>query len=246
MGATDRAGTLDVLCTGAPAGREAARRLAALGLHVACARLSGLGAALAAHRPRAVVLDADLPAGSLEELLAVLRPALEEGGVTALAAGPPPPAARRARLRAAGVTLALFDPLDDATARHQVNRAFLAARQGGRARRELRAPLPTAALVLAPTTGRRIPGVAYTLSEGGAFVQTASLAPPGTRVELRLALGASGLRLPARVVHAHPPGACGHAPAGLGLRFEDAGPSRDAAARALAARVRARCDALAV
>ncbi|MDX1649865.1 MAG: PilZ domain-containing protein [Myxococcota bacterium] len=224
-----------------PACREVARRLGLLGLHAACTRPSELGAARAAPRPRALVLDADLPAAGLEEALEALGPALEDGA-TALAAGPAPPAARRARLRAAGVTLALFDPLDDATLRHQVNRTFLAARQGGRARRELRAPVPAAALLVDPTRGRRIPGTVYTLSEGGAFVETAGRAPPGATLELRIALGPSGLRLPATVVHAHPPGAGGPAPTGLGLRFAAIGTTT----REIGARVRARCEALAV
>jgi Tfp pilus assembly protein PilZ len=232
----------DVLCCDAPSSRAVGRRIAALGVGVRTLAPDALGAALRHAAPRAVVLDTDLTEPELEALLRAVAPPLERGATTGLAAGPPPGAARRARLREAGVTLALFEPVDDATLRHQVNRVFLGERHGGRARRELRAPVPASAIVVEPETGTRIQATLYTLSEGGAFVETRRLAQLGGRVELRVALGASGLRLRATVVHVHPPGEAGRAPAGMGLRFDADAPE----AAALAARIRARCQALSV
>lgn len=232
----------EVLCLDAPAGREAARRLAALGLAVRTATPEAV-AAEGAGRARAVVLDADLPLARLERVLAALEHALVDGTLTGLAAGPPPPAIRRARLREAGVTLGLFEPLDDATLRHQVNRAFLGGRRPGPARRELRVPLGASALLVVRRPALLMPATLYSLSEGGAFVETPRVVPRGTRAEVRLALGASGLRLPATVMHVHEGEQASRAPTGMGLRFDTAPPP---ALAALRARVRARTASLVV
>jgi hypothetical protein len=205
------------------------------GAEALCGRLIGLGyraevvvsagqlhALLAADEaaPRALLLAADLPEAPLASALAAAGPALREGRVTGIAMGPWPAEPLRERLREAGFVLALPRGFEDETLRFQINRAFLAARPPGAARRELRAPFAWRATVRADE--RRKEAFVYSLSRGGAYLATARPSLPGARIALELPLGGQLCALPAVVVHTHVPGnlASPRAPHGMGVRFE--------------------------
>lgn len=170
--------------------------------------------------PQAVLLNVGLRAHELGDSLAVIAEASPRMDLTVLAIGDEPPLPTRDQLRRAGVTLAAFGSLDARMLRFQVNRAFLAARNAGPARRELRAPLdwPVGVRVGA----RRHTGRLYSLSQQGAFLEL--LRPPAndTELELDLPLPQGPARLRCRVVHSNPPGhrRQARAPIGVGIRFE--------------------------
>jgi hypothetical protein len=177
-----------------------------------------LSGAEPAHR--ALLLATALPEGPLASTLAAAGPALREGRVTGIAMGPKPAAALRERLHELGFSLALPPRFDDATLRFQINRAFLAARPPGPARRELRAPFAWRATV---RVGERRKGtLVYSLSRGGAYLATARPSPPGARIVVELPLSGALRALPARVVHTHVPGnlCSARAPHGMGVRFQ--------------------------
>ena len=190
----------------------------------------------------ALLLGTDLPEAKLASTLAAAGAALREGSVTGIAVGPLADAARQ-RLRDAGVSLALPRGFDDEALRFQVNRAFLAARAPGPARRELRAPFPWRATVR--VGGRRKEAFVYNLSSGGAFLATARPSPGGASLELELPWPGGSLTLAARVVHTQVPGnlRAERAPLGMGVRFEDLVAARRAE---LLAAVTERSRALAV
>lgn len=197
----------------------------------------------AARAPAGIFLDLALADRALEASLRLLAPHLDSGEGTAIAFGPErPEPARRRRLAEAGVALGLFGETDDAALRFQANRAFLRLRPRGRARRDLRAP--GRGLVRVRGGGREKSARPYSLSTGGAFLETPRPSLRGARVELELDLAEACARpaLRAEVVHTNVPGNLRRPglPAGMGVRFEDAGAAREA----LEAEVHARSAAL--
>ncbi len=170
--------------------------------------------------PSAVVLNVGLGSSSVRDSLAVTHQAARHHDVTVLAVGDEPHGALRDQLRHAGVSLAAFGPVDDHTLRFQVNRAFLAARGEGPARRELRAPVDWETGLLA---GRRLlSGTVYNISAGGAFIETVRPPALGTVLQLDLPLPFGTSRVSGEVVHVNLPGHQRErrAPVGLGVRFD--------------------------
>jgi hypothetical protein len=166
----------------------------------------------------AAVISPDLPVVDLRRTLRFLQQIA--GSLTFLAAGPPPSRSERTRLRVAGVTYALFDPLHDHVLRFQVNRACAGDAVLRRGRRCLRAPTGWDVPVWTPA-GRKDAGV-YNVSASGAFLATRSTALRGSRIALELPLRGGNVRLRARVVTTNVPGnlAVKVLPTGMGVAFE--------------------------
>ena len=170
--------------------------------------------------PSAVVLNVGLGSSSVRDSLAVTHQASRHHDVTVLAVGEAPRAPLRDQLRHAGVSLAAFGPIDDHTLRFQVNRAFLATRGEGPARRELRAPVDWETGLLA---GRRLlSGTIYNISSGGVFVETVRPPDLGSVLQLDIPLPFGISRVSGEVVHVNLPGhqRSRRAPVGLGIRFD--------------------------
>jgi hypothetical protein len=135
--------------------------------------------------------------------------------------GPPPPSSEgRDELRAAGITLALFEPFEDARLRFQLNRALSLDDQGGLPRSEMRAPVEIAARVF--QAGRQKTARTYTLSSGGVYLETLRPAMRGAALEVELPIGAGPIRLAGQVTHANVPGNLQrpNLPVGMGVRFD--------------------------
>jgi len=173
---------------------------------------------------RAVLLSSGIPSEHLSAFAAPLSQHLADGEVTGLVVGEAPAPEIRQRLREAGFTLALWRPFDDHTLRFQVNRAFLRARSKGRARAELRAPLPCRVSIHA--AGRRKEAQLYNLSERGAFIETPRPLMVGAEIEVELQLPDGSRSLPANVLHTNVPGNLlrPQVPIGMGIRFIDPNP----------------------
>ncbi len=168
--------------------------------------------------PMAVLLRADLPPAELARSLEVSRRG-HHGALTLVAVGRRPPSAQLDLLREAGVSLAAFGEVDDATLRFQVNRAFLAGRSHGPVRRELRVPAGWEASL--QMGSRRMRGRLYSLSLRGAFLEMTRPPADGTPVEIEMGLPGGAGRIPAKIVHSNAPGHLRRprAPIGVGVRF---------------------------
>lgn len=226
-----------------PSERSLSRRLRQLG--VVSRRLRNAAAvrdALADLRPAGIVVSTRLGA-ELDGCLVALGALLDDQQTTILAGGPHPSEGMRDRLRDAGISLACFEPIDDASLRFQVNRAFLGHRHQGKARCELRAPLGWSIRI---RQGARIKeGEVYDLSNGGAFIETTRPSLPGARIELELPLADGGLAVPGEVIHTNVPGNLRkpRAPIGMGVRFDPVLPD---AATHISRAVHTRCAELLV
>jgi hypothetical protein len=191
--------------------------------------------------PQAVLLNVGLGAHELGDSLATVADASHRQDLTVLAIGDEPSPPTREQLRRAGVTLSAFGSLDDPMLRFQVNRAFLAARHAGPARRERRAPLDWAVGVHFGT--HHLTTRLYSLSRRGAFLEMVRPPTDGTELELDLPLPQGPARVGSQVVHSNPPGhrRWRRAPIGVGIRFEAL---RDETAARIDAVVTERCAAM--
>jgi Tfp pilus assembly protein PilZ len=140
--------------------------------------------------------------------------------MTFLASGPEPGLDARDDLRAAGVSIALWEPFDDALLRYQVNRA-LASIEGRRPRGAMRVPCNVPAR--ARTGDREKPGRLYTISEGGVFFETPRASMRGVEVDLELQMAGQVLPAHGRVALSNVPGNLRNPklPVGIGVRFTD-------------------------
>lgn len=215
-------------------------RLRELGIHARVVR-SPADLEADAREPVALLVNALLPEAHLDACLKRRGAGLREARLLGIVVGRSVPQGRRERLREAGFGLFLGAPLDMGALRFQVNRAFLAHRTPGPPRRDMRAPLRIHAEVRAHDRVKA--ARLYTISEGGAFLETPRPWMEGTRLEMRMpdALGRSTLR--ARVVYTNVPGNLRQRllPVGMGVRFEELD---EAPARALRTAIRERCEAL--
>ena len=168
----------------------------------------------------AAVLAPDLPVVDLRRTLRFLCD-VSAGELWFLAAGSKPDHAERARLRAAGVTFPLFEPLHAHTLRFQINRALAGSSVVRGERRSLRAPTTWEVPVFA--SGRSKAASVYTVSSAGAFLGTPAPSPRGARIDLELPVAGLRGRLAARVGMTNVPGNLQHKnlPVGMGVRFEN-------------------------
>ena len=121
-------------------------RIARMGYRVVPAKTPDQAHALlrvGGTRIGAVVVPAELPTVDLCAALDALRRLVPAHELSWLAAGRDPGRVGRERLRAAGVQLDLFDPIDPHTLRFQVNRALAGAKGIDGRRRTVRARPPT-------------------------------------------------------------------------------------------------------
>jgi hypothetical protein len=164
----------------------------------------------------AALLPPDLPVANLAGALQILR---ERGArrLVCVAIGSKPGSEGLDRLRAAGVELAVWNPIDDATLRFQMNRALFAF-QGESLRREVRAP--TDLRVRFSAGGRQKEATLYTLSARGAFLATARPSLRGASVAVELPLPAENLAVGGRVLYTNVPGNLQRATLPLGMAVE--------------------------
>jgi DNA-binding response OmpR family regulator len=168
----------------------------------------------------AVILPSDLPGPDAHGVVAALRACATGQRLAFLAAGPAPRAESRRQFRDAGVALALFDPIDDARLRFQLNRA-LASADGQRPRGAVR--VPCSAPARARTGNREKPGRLYTLSERGLFFETPRASMRGAPVEFEIQLEAEMVRADGEVAVSNVPGNLNNSrlPVGIGVRFTE-------------------------
>jgi hypothetical protein len=157
--------------------------------------------------------------GHLKSELRRLRKSGADSGLGLLVFGAAVERSRRKKLRAAGIKLALWEPFDDATLRFQLNRA-LSGEGDENGRRRPR--VPTYLLSRVTIGGRERDAVVYSLSEGGAFLETPRASMEGAHAELEIRLPGEPLRLRALVIFANVPGNLQrpNLPLGMGVRFE--------------------------
>jgi PilZ domain len=215
----------DVLVLGvhAPEIETLRGRLARLGCRTVAAKTPDVAEGLlrvGGTRIGCVVVPSDLPCPSLRHALDALRREAPAHELTFLGAGREPGAEGRARMREAGVRLAIFDPVDTHTLRFQLNRAQAASRTPRCQRRTVRAPADWPFVAVAG--GRSKSGRVYSVSASGAFLVVDAPWLTKTPVSIDLALPSGPLALSARVVMTNVPGNVMRRslPIGMGVRFE--------------------------
>lgn len=170
------------------------------------------------HIIGALVLPPLVPVMDLRAALADWRSRVSGGKLGCVVEGERPEADALRRLSEAGVWLALWRPYPDAALRFQLNQAL---DDGPHVRRRgaPRVPVARQVRVLARAVVR--PATLYSLSAGGAFVETPRPAPPGAQLELELSLPDCDVAASAEVIYANVPGNLRRAslPLGMGLRF---------------------------
>ena len=182
-----------------------------------------LGALQLAEAPvRALLLPPEPPLPDLANSLRWLSERSQEG-LRAVVAGPRATPEQIGRLRAAGVSLALWEPFTDGELRFVVN--FLAYNpRRGELRFELRVPTPLVARIVDATL-KEAP--VHNLSASGAYLESARPRPEGTRLEIELPLPSETLRCQAHVVSSQgdDPWQKDSVPAGMSVRFVDLEPA---------------------
>lgn len=175
---------------------------------------------------RAALLAPDYPVADLAGALDALRAGATARRLRFVAVGPHPVAETLARLREAGVDLALWEPFDDVRLRFQLNRALAAPEQES-VRRDQRAPTDWRARVVGPGRGKEV--LVYSLSPGGAFLATPRPSMRGSRVSVVLPLPAGNVALGGRVLYTNVPGNLQRPdlPVGMGVAFEEPPPDAE-------------------
>jgi Tfp pilus assembly protein PilZ len=187
------------------------------------------------HRIGALILPPAVPVIDLAAALADWRARVSAGRLGCVIEGERPDAETLRRLAEAGIGLALWRPWPEAALRFQVNQA-LDDGPHVRQRQAPRAPLARQVRVLSRAWVR--PATLYSLSAGGAFVETQRPAPPGAELELEISLPECDVTAAAQVVYANVPGNLRRAslPLGMGVRFTRVGaPALRAIERSVAA-----------
>ncbi len=172
---------------------------------------------------RSVVLSPDFPFADPRRALARLRSLRSARPLRFIATGPRPAAEALARLREAGVELALWEPFDDARLRFQINRS-LAAPQQESVRRDQRAPTDWRARIRG--AGREKEALVYSVSPGGAFLATPRPSMRGAQVSVELPLPAGNVSFEGRVLYTNVPGNLRRSdlPVGMAVAFETLAP----------------------
>lgn len=173
----------------------------------------------AQHQPFCVVMiPTDYHHDKLKKVLRPIATASAHSEVMFVSVGRHPTPSHRKLLRAAGVKLALWEPYDEGTLRFQLNRA-LGGDRDHHHRRTLR--VPTYLLARIFIGGRTKDAVVYSLSEGGAFLETQRASMEGAQVEVELRLPMGAIRVHGEVLFSNVPGNLQrpNLPLGMGLRF---------------------------
>jgi hypothetical protein len=189
---------------------------------VSCATFEAAEQALEqADEPiRCAVVPTSLADRGLRRSLKPVRRAGARGGLQLAAFGPEPERSARRLLRAAGVRYALWEPVEEATLRFQLNRLTRAGATH-EVRRARRAPSRVPARVYAGGRGRDT--LVYSLSESGAFLETPRACMSGAEVEVELLLPDTTVTLAGSVAFANVPGNLQrpNLPLGMGVHFHE-------------------------
>ncbi|MBW2270880.1 MAG: PilZ domain-containing protein [Deltaproteobacteria bacterium] len=166
----------------------------------------------------AVMIPTEAPSQTLKKQIKILRKLGPASGLMLVSVGKSPTDDERKKLRTAGMQLALWEPYDDGTLRFQLNRAICGDRDD-HGRRHLR--VPTYLLARVFVGGRTKDAVVYSLSEGGAFLETPRASMDGATVDIELRLPANHIRISGLVMFSNVPGNLQrpNLPMGMGIRF---------------------------
>jgi hypothetical protein len=137
-----------------------------------------------------------------------------------IAVGPRPSPPELEELRSAGVEFSLWEPFDDGALRYVLNAAACDPGSGEH-RRVQRAP--TAMLARVFSGAGQKAALVYSLSEGGAFLETLRPTSSKGHVRIELPLPTGTVTLEAEVVNTNVPGNLHkpHQPMGMGVVFAD-------------------------
>jgi hypothetical protein len=138
------------------------------------------------------------PGPRLARLLDAVRQASRRSGVSFVAVGRRPSAEEREILRLAGVGTCLQDPVAESQLRFAVNQAGYEDRDG-RCRKSVRVPTALAARVIGGMGARE--ALVYSLSEGGAYLETPRVTVAGAQLTLQLPLPAGTVSVDAHVLY---------------------------------------------
>ncbi len=168
----------------------------------------------------AVVMRPDLAATDLRRALEAFRSHARDAALAYLVTGQRPELGERRRLRDAGVTAALWEPIDQHALRFQVNRALAQPGVVRGRRGALRAPAVWPARVWAD--GREKQARVYSASAAGVFLATPRPSPRNVPLRIELPLPSGRVALAGRVVMTNVPGNLMRRtlPVGMGVRFE--------------------------
>jgi hypothetical protein len=166
------------------------------------------------------LIEADGFAFNLREALEAVRYHSNSPHLRYIATGPTPTEADRVLLRDAGVERALWSPLEEHALRFQLNAALSASHEAC-LRNETRVPIDAQAIVRAG--GRKKQASVYSLSAGGAFLETPRPSMPGAVVEVALLVAGVELSLTGRVLYTNVPGNLSKIclPLGMAVCFQD-------------------------
>jgi hypothetical protein len=167
----------------------------------------------------AVLFPTDGSTQNLKKDVRTLRTAGPATGLIFVSYGTPPHSSERKKLRSAGLSIGLWEPYDDATLRFQLNRALTGDRD-----EHMRAKtrVPTYMLARICVGERTKDAIVYSLSEGGAFLETPRASMDGAQLEVELRLPDGPIRLKSTVIYSNVPGNLQrpNIPLGMGVTFE--------------------------
>ncbi|MDP6978852.1 MAG: PilZ domain-containing protein [Myxococcota bacterium] len=151
------------------------------------------------------------------DLLCGLAP---KDGLRFISVGESPDKGHRKRLRKVGVKLAMWNPLQEAHLRFQLNRAHSPAPDGFGNRESPRVPTDWGCAV--SVGGRTKDAAIFSLAETGAFLATKRAVMNGARVSLQMFLPDGVMDAEADVVYANVPGNLQKPglPLGMGVQFD--------------------------
>jgi CheY-like chemotaxis protein len=175
----------------------------------------------ARHCVTAALIPPDLAVRDLGAALESLSSRSPSGHISYVVVGAAPGEEVMAELRAAGLKLALWDPIDDARLRFQVNRALAGYESEMLRRSEMRAPLELPAQVI--QAGRSKEARVYTLSSGGVYLDTPRPAMRNTAIDVEIDFWPSPIRVSGVVAYTSVPGNLRrpNLPIGMGVKFQD-------------------------
>jgi response regulator RpfG family c-di-GMP phosphodiesterase len=173
------------------------------------------------HRVAAALIPPELAVADLASALASLSARSPFGRLAYVVAGNCPPEETLVELRRAGLQLALWEPIDDARLRFQVNRALAGIDSDLLRRAAMRAPLEIPAQVI--QAGRTKEARVYTLSTGGVYLDTPRPAMRNAGVEIEIDFWPSPIRTAGVVAYTSVPGNLRrpNLPIGMGVRFHE-------------------------
>lgn len=172
------------------------------------------------HQVTAALIPPHLAVADLGAALESLAARAPQGRLSYVVVGACPGEESLAELRGARLRLALWEPIDDARLRFQVNRALAGFGTQEVSRAEMRAPLDIPAHVI--QAGRRKTARVYTLSSGGVYLDTQRPSMRNVAISIELDLWPSPVCAAGVVVYTSVPGNLRRAnlPHGMGVRFD--------------------------